>query len=304
MNPTRRRTVLGLGSLAFGSGAALSSAAFSSSTDPTADLRVVVSEGLEVRAGQAFNDDGSVNTGNEDIDPDNYIDPRKTGDTVGEDFYDGDELGPVFDDPDTDPPLATVSARSGNESHAGVNDELEIYVVPTLDEETEFTDLLEIVNLGNTPVERIGISYDRTNDQYGNDVTVENDPLDVDYPDEIGPLGVQRIFRFSGRFAGQGLRLSPDSKTEEPDDPAVSDAPNEDGLDNSLGPGEQADLTLDVEFPSSWKPIGRGGPDIDLNRTVRNVATGGNPFAGGTGVADLLDEITIGVEDPDDPFFE
>lgn len=54
----------GFGSLAFGSGADFSSAVFSNSIDPTADLRVRVAAGLEVRAGQAFNDDGLVDTSN------------------------------------------------------------------------------------------------------------------------------------------------------------------------------------------------------------------------------------------------
>lgn len=302
--------IAGLGSLAFGSGAVLSSAAFNSSTDPTADLRVRVAEGLEVRAGQAFNDDGEVDTSNSNINEDHYIDPRDTGDTVGEDFYDGNELGPVFDD--RDPPLATVSARSGSDSHAGINDELEIYVVPTLEEDVTFDDLLEIKNLGTSPVENVGIMYDRSKTggsngptgQYGSDVTVEDDFDDVDYENEIGPLGVQRIFQFRGVFAGQGKRISPDNTTYDPDDPKESDSPNEDGLDNQIDPGSRADLRLQTQFPEDWEPGGSFGPTIDLEQTVRNVATGGNPFGGTTGAADLLDEITVGIEDPEDPFFQ
>lgn len=69
----RRSALIGLGSLAFGSGAVFSSATFTNSVGPSSDMRVVVAEDLEVRAGQAFNDDGIINTSNGDITPSNYV---------------------------------------------------------------------------------------------------------------------------------------------------------------------------------------------------------------------------------------
>lgn len=159
--PSRRKYLAGIGSLALGSGAAMSSAAFAQSTTPDADFRVRVARGLEVRAGPAFNDDGSIDTSNSNIDTDLYIDPRDTGNTVGEDFYDGSDLGLVFDN--RDPPLATVSARGDgvSDDYAGINEDLAVYVVPSIDENTSFDDLLEIVNVGTNTVDGVGILYDR-----------------------------------------------------------------------------------------------------------------------------------------------
>jgi len=50
MRPTRRKTLLGMGALATGSGAVFSSAAFQSSTQPDSDLRVVVDQNLQFGA--------------------------------------------------------------------------------------------------------------------------------------------------------------------------------------------------------------------------------------------------------------
>lgn len=123
MDKRRRRLLTGLGTLAFGSGATLTAGSFNNSTQSASDMRVVVAENLEVRAGPAFNDDGSIDTSNSNIDTDLYIDPRDTGNSVGKDFYDGSDLGPVFDD--RDPPLATVSARGDgvSDDYAGINED-------------------------------------------------------------------------------------------------------------------------------------------------------------------------------------
>lgn len=297
MRRSRRNTLAGIGAVTFGSGINFTTAAFNSATSPAADFRVRVAEGLEVRAGRAFNDDGSVDTSNSNINTDLYIDPRETGNTVGEDFYDGNELGPVFDD--RDPPLATVSARGNSISndYAGINEQLEMYIVPSLDKNTSFDDLLEIKNTGTNTVNRVGILYDRGKSQYGDDVTVTDDfDSGINYNDEIGPLGVQEIFQFYAEAAGSSFngKISPDSgETDPPDAPAETD------LDNSIGPGQRWDLRLDVEFNETWNPPS----PINLKQVVRNVADTGNVFTDSAGLADLLDEITVGIEDPNDPFY-
>ena len=170
MRRSRRSTLAGICAVTFGSGVSFTTAAFNSATSPAADLRVRVAEGLEVRAGRAFNDDGSVDASNANItNTDLYIDPKETGSTVGEDFYDGDKLGPVFDE--RDPPLATVSARGDSVSndYAGINEQLEVYIVPSLEDNTSFDDLLEIKNTGTDTVSGVGILYDRVKGQYGDD---------------------------------------------------------------------------------------------------------------------------------------
>lgn len=67
MDSRRRSMIIGLGSLAFGSGAVLSSAAFNDAVSPASDMRVVVDEpGLFVEPGIIFRDGD---------DPDDPFDP-------------------------------------------------------------------------------------------------------------------------------------------------------------------------------------------------------------------------------------
>ena len=73
MKRSRRSALAGISALAFGSGVTSTIAAFNSAISGAADMRVVVADGLEVRAGQAFNDDGSINTANGNITPSNYV---------------------------------------------------------------------------------------------------------------------------------------------------------------------------------------------------------------------------------------
>jgi hypothetical protein len=106
MNLTRRRALSGLGLLATGSGATLTSAAFSSSTNPNGDLRVVAAEGLVVEAGDAFADDGSV-THSPGAHGESYV----NFDTKG-DFFNGS--GGLEDITTADLPVATVNPRDQN----------------------------------------------------------------------------------------------------------------------------------------------------------------------------------------------
>lgn len=63
MKPTRRKTVLGLGALATGSGAVFSSAAFNNSVNPSSDMRVVVDEKLTLEPGILFRDGSNADDG-------------------------------------------------------------------------------------------------------------------------------------------------------------------------------------------------------------------------------------------------
>jgi hypothetical protein len=56
----RRKTILGMGLLAAGSGAAFTSAAFSNSVNPSSDMRVVVAEELTLEPGILFRDGSSA----------------------------------------------------------------------------------------------------------------------------------------------------------------------------------------------------------------------------------------------------
>ena len=57
----KRRTLLGgLGVLATGSGAISTAASLTDTVDASADIRVIHPQDMELRAGVAFRDDGSV----------------------------------------------------------------------------------------------------------------------------------------------------------------------------------------------------------------------------------------------------
>ena len=150
--PKRRTTILGLGALAMGSGAAFTSAAFADSATADADLRAVVETNLRVGPGD--------DAGNED---------NITTDGDKSDFFEGGELNDDVFDEEQDPPLAYVD---------GENDELEIKTAVPVGEQVTFSGLLEINNDNIDPV-TIGIAYDRDSDdgnQYGEDIDVgDND---------------------------------------------------------------------------------------------------------------------------------
>lgn len=80
MRPTRRKTLLGMGALATGSGAVFSSAAFQNSVSPGSDLRVIVDEQLRVEPGILFRDG------------ENAADAFSAGNNVTSVSYNGDSV--------------------------------------------------------------------------------------------------------------------------------------------------------------------------------------------------------------------
>lgn len=279
MKPTRRSTVLGLGSLAAGSGAVFTSAAFSSSVNASSDMRVVVAENLEVRAGQAFNDDGTVRSSSHpdfDGDPSNYVeyasntsffDPSSDPEPQGLDAIDSDVL-----------PVATVNSRDQN-----VNENVEIQVATDIDTTSvTFEDILEIENNGTESV-KVGISYDRGSNQYGDDVNVGGDTTT-----EITQQTVQHVYRFIGYGTGTfgSGRISPDESTVDDDPENVA----------QIEPGTTipVDLQIDLSKFSGF---------VDIQSIIEDEATlAGDPFQERRDTVDMLDAITVGVEDPNNPF--
>jgi len=158
MRPTRRKTLLGMGALATGSGALFSNAAFSTSTTSAADLRVLVEER------------GLVFRGNPDApdEEDNIVD---TDDF--ENFFDGEDIDDsnegAFDGETT--PLAATNGEA--------NENLEISAVAGLGESATFSNLFILENNTDDSV-NVGIAYNRddnsfnttgsTAGQYGEDI--------------------------------------------------------------------------------------------------------------------------------------
>ena len=154
----RRTTILGLGALATGSGAAFTSAAFASSTEPSADFRVVVDQQLVVAA----NDDAAdnVTTESDDSDASNPSDYL----FGGEDVLNEVTFGEVTS--------GGEAAVNGEE-----NDGLEVALAVTADESGSFDPILQVQNDGETAAD-VGITIA----EYGSDVDVDDDgsePIDT-----------------------------------------------------------------------------------------------------------------------------
>lgn len=261
--------MLGLGSLAFGSGAVLSSAAFADTVQTSADMRVRVAEDLEVRAGQAFEDDGTVRSGFGE----KYVEFSDNDSFFGQ----NEGLEDITTD---DLPVATVNRRDEN-VNADVNIQLAVPI--NGDDVITFEDILEVENRGTGAVE-IGISYDREDGQYGADVKE-----DGEQGTDVTPELVQHVYQFivpkEDSRRDRPTRISPDDS--ELDD----DRPN---LEDEIQPGETISLDLEVHL-RDWEPF----VTYDTRQIIRDAVETGNVFEEPTlATVDMLDEIRVGT-DPD-----
>jgi hypothetical protein len=155
---TRRKTVIGLGLLATGSGATFTSAAFENAVDSDSDLRVVVQQqGLEFEGNSADSPDPFA------VDNPNFFEDGSSGGLNETD-------GSAFDD--TQAPLAFAE---------GSNENLTVRTAVPLGRTVTFDELFRVTNNSDEPV-TIGIAYDRNDSdfdansdnsgQYGADVSV------------------------------------------------------------------------------------------------------------------------------------
>jgi hypothetical protein len=295
MDFTRRKAVVGLGMLAMGSGATLTSAAFQSSTQPSADLRVVVEDSLRVRAGKAFRD--GQETGNYGTVNSNYGNKFEIPPS-SESFFDSGGL----DDLDVDEtPKATVNDK--------INDNLKIEVGVNPDD-SEFADtndlgadklrfpnILQVVNEGAQDL-GIGILYDRNNTAFGPNGQYGN-AVDLSGSSDLNIPLVQHIYRFivdKGSFQNinNDVQISPPTNTTgttKTNGYAKGDHPENEVIVPS---GEIANIHLDVFLTDAGGPFG----SVDTTDILVDKATDNNPFSKDLSVLDLLDGITVAT-DPD-----
>jgi hypothetical protein len=146
MKPTRRKTVLGLGAMATGSGAVFSSAAFSASATSTADFRVVVEDNLILEAGDSFRNSNGA-----------YLDnPSGSKFYGGSDNLFSDDSGLSNLEPD-DLPAAFANDET--------NSDLAVETAVQNGNTFEFDNFLQVTNEG-TETREVGIRFN----QYGEDV--------------------------------------------------------------------------------------------------------------------------------------
>lgn len=267
----KRRTLLaGIGAAASGSGAIATSAAVANSVQTTSQLSIVVDERLEVRAGKAFNDDGSVK--NESKYTDQYV-PYDENSS----FF--DEQDDVLADIKKDEiPIATVNRRDEN-----TNDDVKIQTAISIDNNTDtfqFENILEIENYGGTRQD-IGISYDRTdstydpNGQYGEDIDLNAGAGDT----TVSTHDAQSIYRFViNNDSFTNYRISPDQENGDSDEPTNYYV---------LDPGNMIQIDLNINLEPYFSGL------VDPKENIESASETTPTFQGSTDTVDLLDAISI-----------
>jgi hypothetical protein len=237
--------------LATGSGAVFSSAAFQSNVNPTADMRVVVEDDLIVEAGSSFRGSGGA-----------YL-----SSPPGEKFYGTDNDG-LFDGSESlgDVDIADLPAARVND---GTNGELYIQTAVRNRDESgsstivSFPNLLRVRNDG-TETANVGITYQPTNEAYGEDVI---DGGDVRANDVIEAY----------EFFNSGSKISPQSDYEAGPKNTVE-----------VGVGETEQIGLEI--------------DLSVGTIVEDIAEAASPgtedvFNGGEyDTVQILDQIRVGNE--------
>ncbi|ERH06249.1 MAG: hypothetical protein J07HN4v3_01861 [Halonotius sp. J07HN4] len=275
----KRRTLLaGIGTIASGSGAIATSAAIAGTADASSSITAIVNETLEVKAGAAFNDDGTVRSSYED----QYV-PYPSNDSF---FQDGSD--PLDDISRDDAPVATVSPRDTT-----VNNELEMKVALSIENSTDtflFEDFLRIENNGGDQKD-VAIRYDRDNKaydpngQYGEDVIVGGS-----FSNELSHHDVQHTYQFVTRDPANNteLRLSPNPTTSEGG--TEDDNPTKSRIVD-LGDSIQVDLQIDLT-ELIVNTLG-GSFRLDPKEHIRDAVGTSTNFGDSITTVDLLDAITV-----------
>lgn len=268
--PKRRNVMLGLGALAFGSGAVSVSGAFDSSvTEPTAELQVLADARVRVKA------PSTIPSG----DPDGF-----SSTTAAE------KKDPLDDFTDsaferTNLPTAQIHETDENDAYtmrAGV----------TTGESAAFRGIMEISNEDGTSHD-VGINYgdydggtDGTEsdpDGYGSDV----DTSAWDDSNTLDPKDVQEIYQF--RIPDDSDYLPAAASSSEK---LISPDPGVDG--NGTDPRDQYNETVTIGDGESaivvleYDTTGKTG-------VINQAAAGGNPFQASTYVS-LLEKIWVEVD--------
>lgn len=260
---SRRKTILGMGLLAAGSGAAFSSAAFANTVNPGADFRIVAASDLRVRRGPAFSE------------------PEE--DYVVEDFDQVNGIDFSGINP-SDLPLAWANEND--------NDALDVELARLNNaSEVVFEGLIEIVNEGDSD-ELVGISYQGGYDEGQVDT---EEPDNATSGDQVSIKDVQDMFRFEAQGGGSlafgsDTQISPDSDTIEGDEGSPEDYDTEDSNEPAnfieLAPGDIVTVDLITDLTGDQVSIVQEATDIS-----------GSPFDGNIDPGfRVLESITVGTQ--------
>ncbi|MDR9380279.1 MAG: hypothetical protein RI560_01220 [Natronomonas sp.] len=254
----RRTALIGLGSLAFGSGATLSASAFQNSVSPSSDMRVVVEEQLIVEPGAMFRDG--------DGDPDGQFNPNNSGGGGGTSTWDNDSysiFGGNGDPGLEDIGFGDVRAVSANDA---TNGDLKFEVALPFDDSAwignDSDGFMQIRNDTSDP-QTVAIRFE----EFGTDTTGNQDSRGGD----VSESDVVNIYEFKDSSRNQ---ISSVDTGSDVDDQTVADT-----VTISPGAVEQVFIDFDTTISKS---------DIEA------AAGAGNPF--GDGTADLVDTLRVGTD--------
>lgn len=267
---TRRKTVIGLGLLATGSGATFTSATFQNSTDPASDLRVAVDEELIVEPGSSLRDnDGDYDPSLSDEfygqDNSDFFSQNASEVTQGSDESLGSDVNLG------DLPAAFVSNDQ--------NDDLTIKAVVEVGKSHTFDELIQVRNTGTDSVE-VGVKFQ----QFGVDTTGDQDN-NGGAVDEANAIGVYRFNR-----ASDDTQISTD---------AVHFSNNDIGgvggqrVDNKITVDSVSTEQIDLEVDTG---VNITGPAASQIRDAANI--NGNPFLGQQDTVQLVNTVRFG-KNPD-----
>jgi hypothetical protein len=230
---------------------------------------------MELRAGVAFQDDGTVRS------TDGYGPTESDSDYDYSEYYTENTTFFEADDPDnpegleniseSDPPVATVNRRDKY-----VDEEVVIQTAIKLanydGDVIWFENILEVENRAGGEQE-FAIKYEN---HYGSDVKEGS----TDFNQDLVPDDVQQVYKFWVKKDTGNYHISPDpgDSSEEPDEPAP------------LDPGETVQIDLEIDL-SEWSNQYIG--DVDPKQGIRN-AQEDLGFTDGLDTVDMLDAIEIG----------
>jgi len=274
----RRRVLLGMGTLAFGSGAASVDAAFSSSVDQSADMRFATVGDLIVEPGIAFRDGPNAD--------DPYVSSLDGGGPSGR-FY-GEDNDEFF--ADTDPSqggeddlgidigtddLPAISVSDGTNKDLGMK-----VAVPNEINEWTFSEVLQVRNNGNESKE-VGVKFET----FGVDTTGDQDGRGGD----VDELEVVEAISFH------------DSSISNNSISRISTDPDHFG-DNSIGDVE--DQRVDNPMTIDSGGVAQVDLEVSIDSTVRDQveeasAVSDDLFSGGQDTVQLAETIRFGTSDED-----
>ena len=267
----RRTTILGLGVLAMGSGAAFTNASFENSASADADMRVLVEEQLIVEAGTAFRDGSQPDDDyDEDLDPTGGM----FAGTNNSDFFDSDEPnGGSNEDLDELDPGDTPAMFVNDQQ----NGELAIKLATPLDDDEggsptyRFENALQVTNENIDEVE-VGVKFET----FGADTDGDQDENDGDI-DEDNVFDVYQFEAGDNRISASGFDGVSSVESQE-----ITDGG---GVVLSAGETEQIDLIVDLD-------------DSDTRGEIISASNAsGNPFEGRFDTVQLVETLEFGTLD-------